>query len=238
MNSETMTDRFEADLGLQAPPIAIAFVTRPPDGIDRFSGTAPSACSMWRSAETGPFYAPASSHGNCSVGAMVMGFDSVELQEDLSASVEKMVATSYLSAEEPANIPAVTKKSTGIVYGTLRGFPLEPDVILMWLSPSQAMLFGEAGGNVAWSDASASVLGRPACAAIPLALKSGRAQLSLGCIGMRTYTEVSDDRLLAVLPGAAASPFADSLREKKEANARMAAHYGERKRLASDEASR
>jgi len=37
--------------------------------------------------------------------------------------------------------------------------------------------------------------------------------------------------LLAVLPGAAASPFADSLREKRAANAQMAAHYQERKRL-------
>lgn len=231
MDSRSMADRLEGDLGLRSAPIAVAFVDGPPEGVEEFTRTAPSACSLWRSAETGTFYAAANSHGNCSVGAMVMGFSSIEIEENLNASVEKMIASSYLSPEEPTNIPSVEKGSAGIVYGTLRDFPLEPDVILMWLSPVQGMLFGEASGNVAWSGSSGGVLGRPACAALPVAMESGRPQLSLGCIGMRTFTEVSEDHLLAVLPGAAADSFVESLRETKAANAQMAAYYQERKRL-------
>lgn len=230
MDLNRAADRVEDILGLQSPAIALAFVDRPPDAVDEFDGTAPSACSFWRSAETATFYAPARGHGNCPVGAMVMGFDSIELGEALSESVEKMIGSSYLSPEEPANIPTVARDSAGIVYGPLREFPTEPDVVLMWLSPAQAMLFGEAGGNVAWSDSSTSVHGRPACAALPLALNSLSPELSLGCIGMRTYTEVSDDRLLGVLPGVLVGSFAESLQDTKDANRHMAAHYQERKR--------
>lgn len=230
MDLNYTADALEDILGLQAPPIALAFVDAPPSGVDLFTEAAPSACSFWRAAEKATFYAPAQSHGNCAVGAMVMGFASTDLGEALSDSVEKMVGSSYLSADEPANIPSVATDSAGIVYGTLRDFPLEPDVVLVWLSPAQAMLFGEGGGNVAWSDSSTGVLGRPACAALPLALSTHSPQLSLGCIGMRTFTEVSDDRLLGVLPGAVAASFAESLRNAAAANGRMAAYYQERKR--------
>ena len=231
MDLEGTARKLEDVLGLQSPPIAIAFVDRPPEGLEEFTGTSPSACSFWRYAEAGPFFAPAGAHGNCAVGAMVMGLDSPELQSDLAASVDKMITASYLSPEEPASIPSVRTGSAGLVYGLLRDFPLNPDVVLMWLSPVQAMLFGEAGGIVAWSGSSPGVLGRPACAALPLAMGTGRPQLSLGCIGMRTFTEVSEDRLLAVLPGPAASSFTYSLRVAKDANAQMAAYYQERKHL-------
>jgi len=232
MDLKDTADELEDLLGLQSPAIALAFVDRPPDAVKEFTGEAPSACSFWRSAETGVFFAPARSHGNC-VGAMVMGFSSIDLRESLTESVEMMVGSSYLTPEEVANIPSVAEDRAGIVYGPLRDCPLEPDVVMVWLSPAQAMLFGEAGGNVAWSDSSTGVLGRPACAALPLALESLRPELSLGCIGMRTFTEVSDDHLLGVLPGAVAASFAESLRATKDANGRMAAHYQERKQTIS-----
>lgn len=230
MDLKETADRLEDVLGLQSPAIALAFVDRAPDAVKEFAGDAPSACSFWRSAESGTFYAPARSHGNCAVGAMVMGFSTIDLGESLTESVEAMVGSSYLAPEEPANIPSVGQDHAGIVYGPMHDFPLEPDVVLMWLSPAQAMLFGEAGGNVAWSDSATGVLGRPACAALPLALSNGSPQLSLGCIGMRTFTEVSDDRLLGVLPRVAIGSFAESLRVTQDANRRMAALYQERKR--------
>ncbi|MDQ3784650.1 MAG: hypothetical protein M3360_07225 [Actinomycetota bacterium] len=46
---------------------------------------------------------------------------------------------------------------------------------------------------------------------------------------MRTFTQVSEDLLLAVLSGAAVGSFSESLLETKNANARMAAYYQERK---------
>ena len=70
----------EETLGLQLPPVAMCFVNdRPPD-LPVLETKVPSACAVWRLAETDVFYAPASHHFNCPLGAMVMGFDLPESQ--------------------------------------------------------------------------------------------------------------------------------------------------------------
>lgn len=53
--------------------------------------------------------------------------------------------------------------------------------------------------------------------------------LSLGCMGMRTFTEISEDRLLAVLPGDRAKEFSDALEQTLTANSAMQDFYEERK---------
>jgi hypothetical protein len=47
---------------------------------------------------------------------------------------------------------------------------------------------------------------------------------------MRTYTQVAEDRLLTVLPGASLEPFAPALEATRSASQKMEAFY--RKRLA------
>src|SRR5207249_2729502 len=96
--------------------------------------------------------------------------------------------------------------------------PLEPDLLLMWVTPRQAMFFNEAAGTVGWSgDEPPGLTGRPTCAALPLALETSRPRTSTGCIGMRTFTEISDDRLLAVVPAEKGDEFVVGLRRAKEA---------------------
>lgn len=67
------------------------------------------------------------------------------------------------------------------MYGPLGDFPVEPDVILMWLTPRQAMIFNEATGTSNWTSPSDKMLGRPACAALPAALNESQPKISLGC---------------------------------------------------------
>jgi uncharacterized protein (DUF169 family) len=63
------------------------------------------------------------------------------------------------------------------------------------------MLCNEAMGKVRWTESTDTRLtGRPACAALPVALASSEATFSLGCMGMRTFTGIGEDRMLAVLP--------------------------------------
>jgi len=46
-------------------------------------------------------------------------------------------------------------------------FPVAPDLILTWMTPSQAMLYNEAEGDIQWvSSSPPKVLGRPGCAAL------------------------------------------------------------------------
>jgi len=217
----------ESALHLESPPVALAFVHDPPDDVATSGAEVPSACTFWRHAEREVLYAPDSAHFNCPVGAMVMGFDlPANLQEELQGLVGEMCGCNYLGSDEAAAIPSVKGPHRGIVYGPLAEFPLEPDVVLMWLAPHQAMLFGEASGISRWSPGSPpAAYGRPACAALPVALEGRCATLSLGCMGMRTFTEVGGDRLLAVVPGDQIAAFLERLNVTVGANAAMQRFY-------------
>ncbi|MBV8819166.1 MAG: DUF169 domain-containing protein [Acidobacteriaceae bacterium] len=231
MQYTDVAEKIGAMLGLATPPVALSFVEGPPEGIATTEQAVPSACSFWRVAETGLFYAPADKHFNCPIGSMTMGFDlPPEVQQNLMGFVQMMTGNGYIAADEPPNIPTVKKQSGGIVYGPLKDFPFEPDVVLCWLTPRQAMLYNEAVGQAHWTEhAPSTPLGRPACAALPTALNSAQPQLSMGCTGMRTFTDISDDRLLVVLPGAKLSELLQSLEATIESNGKMQEFYSQHK---------
>ena len=222
-------DRIATLLELELPPVALAFVDAPPEGVESTDANVPSACAFWRKAELGVFYAPADAHFNCPIGAMVMGFDlSGQPQTKLAAAVEMMCEVGYIGADEPANIPMVNAEKGGIVYGPLSDFPVEPDIAILWIAPRQAMLVSEASGNSTWmGTASRTVFGRPACASLPSALEAGQPVLSLGCTGMRTFTEILPDRLLGVVPGSQLEDFERSLATTVESNRQMQSYYDE-----------
>lgn len=214
-------------LGLDQPPVALALVDSQPEGVPTTSKVAPSSCTFWREAEKGVFFATAEQHFNCPVGSHVMGFDMPEnVQEMLGGLVQSMCDAQYLEMEEVAKIPSLgAANAAGIVYGPLADFPIDPDIVLMWLTPAQTMIYNETAGSANWTTESATVSGRPACTALPLAAQSGDPKVSLGCIGMRTFTGISDDRLLAAVPGAKLAEFATALKSTVAANAAMKEFY-------------
>jgi len=218
-------------LGLTSPPIALALADDRPAGVPAFEGTVPSACTFWRRAETRAFYATAQQHFRCPIGAMVMGFDMPpEVQAELMNLVGFMGQQGYVGAAEPALIPTLPRKAAGVVYGPLGDFPVEPQFVVLWLTPRQAMLMTEAAGTSHWTVTDPPALrGRPACAAIPLSGARRAATLSLGCAGMRTFTEVSDDRMLAVIPAASLEAVGRSLAATLAANRTMDGFYAQRK---------
>ncbi len=221
--SEAIVSRLELDM----TPIGIAFLESAPAGVPTFGGEVPSACTFWRRAESQVFFAPAEKHYNCPVGAMTMGFELPKaVKENLMQVVGNMLAAQYLSPQEPEKIPAVARPKRGILYGPLRDYPVDPDLILLWLTPRQAMLCNEAVGRVQWTESSASrVLGRPACAALPVALASSEAALSLGCTGMRTFTGIGAERMLGVLPAARAEAMVGSMELTAASNQTMKTFY-------------
>jgi uncharacterized protein (DUF169 family) len=234
MSYRQQAEKITSGLGLSAPPVALSFVSEPPAEVPVTDRAVPSSCSFWRQAEQGVFYAAAEQHFNCPVGAMVMGFQlPTAVNEQLGGLVGMMCDCGYLSPEEAASIPSVGRGSAGIVYGPLASFPLAPDVVLLWLTPAQAMIFGETTGSASWSTPAATVTGRPACAALPLAMQNGNASLSVGCMGMRTFTDVAEDRLLAVVPAATLEEFVGALERTVAANEQMRAFYEQHKRQVS-----
>ena len=231
MSCGEMSRKLVRHLGLATPPVALAFVDHPPPDVPEPASEVPSACTFWRRAESEVFFAPAESHFNCPVGAMVMGFELPEaVGQRLMGLVEDMCGCSYLVPTEASNIPTMDRPAKGIVYGPLHDFPIAPDLILMWLTPRQAMLWAEAAGTSQWTEsAPTAATGRPACAALPLALGGDRPSLSLGCTGMRTFTDIQDDRMLAVLPAGRGEEFLARLGATLEANQSMAGYYRSRK---------
>jgi uncharacterized protein (DUF169 family) len=213
-------------LGLTRPPVALAFADAQPPGASRPASAAPSACSFWRRAEEKVFYASAEDHFNCLLGSMVMGFElPAEAGQELGGLVEFMCGEGYIGKDEPAGIPTVQRKSAGILYGPLAELPAEPDLIVMWLIPQQAMIFNEAVRGSDWAGELMQVSGRPGCAALPRALQGHKPAESLGCTGMRTFTGIANDELLAVVPGDQGAEVVAALERTASANATMSAFY-------------
>ena len=231
MDNSKINQEIVSAFGLDIPPIAMAFVDNQPQGVETMEEEVPSFCTFWRMAEKKSFYAPANKHYNCPIGAMVLGFEMPkEVQDQLGGLVKKMCECSYLSEDEPANIPTITEKKAGVVYGPLKDFPVAPQLILMWLKPSQAMIYNEVLGCCKWSGSMDSMaLGRPACAVIPTTLNKSPFGMSLGCTGMRTFTEVSDDHILATLNCAEIDSFLTSLQTTMSANKEMKEFYTDHK---------
>lgn len=230
MSHSAHAERLTELLSLQNPPVALTFVDEKPEGIDQATKAVPSACTFWRQAEQGTFFAAAEQHFNCPVGSMVMGFElPAEVSERLGGLVQSMCDASYLSMDEAAKIPSTGKHSAGIVYGPLSDFPLDPDVVLLWVNLAQAMIYSEAAGRAAWTANPMDVTGRPGCAALPLAMRSNEPGMSLGCAGMRTFTEVGDDLTLAAIPGGALDAFVAKLAGTVQSNAAMRSFYASHK---------
>lgn len=227
MSRSELASKLTELLGLEQPPVAMTMVDAAPEGVGGPDRAVPSSCSFWRESEKGVFYASAAQHFNCPVGAHVMGFDMPpEVQTELGGLVQSMCDAQYLEMAEVAKIPAMSKKGAGIVYGPLADIPVDPDVVLMWLTPAQAMIYNEATGNASWTASSpGSVSGRPGCSALPLAMDSEEPRMALGCIGMRTFTGIANDRLLAAVPGDKVEEFTAALEKTVAANAGMQSFY-------------
>ncbi|MFC5288460.1 DUF169 domain-containing protein [Actinokineospora guangxiensis] len=227
MSRPELATTLTALLELTQPPVALSVVDAKPDGVTATERVVPSSCTFWREAEKGVFFASAEQHFNCPVGSHVMGFEMPQnVQEMLGGLVQSMCDAQYLEMAEVAMIPSLGAASAaGIVYGPLSEFPLEPDIVLLWLTASQTMLVNEATGTANWTKEPATVSGRPGCTALPLAHASGEPKVSVGCIGMRTFTGVGDDRMLAAVPGAKLAEFTSALQATVESNKAMKAFY-------------
>ena len=227
MNDSELASALTELLGLQYPPVALSLVDGPPDGVATTDRTVPSSCAFWREAENSVFYAAAEQHFNCPVGSHVMGFDlPARVTEQLGGLVQSMCDAQYLDMAEVERIPTLARPGTsGILYGPLAQFPVDPDVVLLWLTPAQAMVYNEATGAASWTADAATVSGRPGCAALPLAVSGERPTMALGCVGMRTFTDIPADRLLAAIPGGKLAELVDAVRRAVQSNASMSSFY-------------
>jgi uncharacterized protein (DUF169 family) len=222
------TSRLQEALGLSAPPIAIGFSDAPPSGLERWQdGAVPAGCVFWRQAMNGrSFYTVPADHYNCAVGAYTHGIGVPAPQ--LEDTVKFMVSSEYLRMEEVAGIPTLERAPAYISYGPAETASFAHQLILVAAKPSAAMLIYESALCAGAGNALANILGRPACAVLPLASKTGLASLSLGCMGNRTFTGLPDEELYVCIPSGHWSTVLTRSTEIGRANSTMQQYYRSR----------
>jgi len=227
------TSHVQSMLGLRFRPIAVAFRSEVPDDVPRWTGDrVPAGCTFWRRAAEGEtFCTLPSDHYDCAVGCHT---HSIALPEervsDLERAVRLMTSVRYVSAEEIPHIPTLAQSPRAILYGPADPPSFEPDVVLVAVRPDQAMFLEEACIRAGAVTLAAQVLGRPACAVLPLTVRSRAASFSLGCAGNRMFSGVQADEVWLAVPGARWDAVAEALADVLVANETMERHYEERLR--------
>jgi uncharacterized protein (DUF169 family) len=202
----------------------VSFRDRAPAGVPRVDSAGPSSCSYWTLAAEGrTFYTEATDHHNCPVGAYTHGVDLTEqVMADLQGVVTTMIGLGYLRGEEVPDVPRRDAPFGVAVYSPLAQADGEPDVVIVAGNARQMMLLAEAAGAT-------GTMGRPTCAALPQAMKTGQGVLSLGCIGNRVYTGLSDDEMYFAMPGSAVKAVTEKLAGIVRANGELEKYHAQRR---------
>jgi uncharacterized protein (DUF169 family) len=228
---QELAQRFNELLQLKQPPIGLAFIETVPEEIQHTARQVPSACTFWRLAEQGVFYATAEDHQNCPIGMMTMGFTMPEsAQQRAQELVETMASVQYFSPAEVSALPTVSKPHQSTIYGRLDQLPVEADVVLCIIDTQQAMLIAEAMGQLNWLQSGGqSAFGRPTCGVIPRALLTGELSMSFGCVGARTYTGLTPGELVLTMPASQFANLVERLQTTVSANAALAPFHQQQK---------
>jgi uncharacterized protein (DUF169 family) len=226
---QAIEEKVREALGGDRRPVAIAFAASPPEGVARFEGSEPAACSFWRMASGGRmFYAASSDHLNCPIGGYTHNALPAERMPELQQALTLMTGIGYIRMEEVPGIFQLPEAPAGVIYAPLGDTPVPPAVVLAAGKPGRIMLLAEAATR-AGAMSSLPLLGRPTCMAIPAALFNG-AVASSGCIGNRVYTDIGEDELYIVLRGADLERIAEELDTILRANRTLTEYHQERRR--------
>ena len=219
-------------LGLRRSPVAVTFRNAAPAGVPRIDASGPSSCAYWKLASEGrTFYTEATDHYNCPIGAYTHGVAiPAEVKKELEGVVSTMLGLGYLRAEEVPGIPRREGAFGVAVYAPLAQADGVPDVVLVSGTAKQMMLLAEAAQ--AAGIGGQGLMGRPTCAALPEAMRTGMGVASLGCIGNRVYTELGDDEMYFALPGSQLNAVTEKLASIAHANSELE-KYHQQKKVAS-----
>lgn len=231
MNSyATLAGELSGALRLSLPPIAVCLTDSIPDGVSRYAGKKLAAgCQFWQEAAQGPFATDSGDHSLCSIGMYTHSLDlTPEAQTDLADALRVFADIGYLPTDQVPSIPVLRARPQHVIYAPLASTPVDPDVVLLFVEPDQALVVTEATQIV--DGGVAPAMGRPACAAIPAAKNSGKAALSLGCCGARAYLDaLAPSVAVFALPGTRLPDYVRQISIFSRANATLTVFHQLRK---------
>lgn len=227
----TIAGALQKSLNLALPPIAVSISDEVPEGVSDYDGRPPAGCLFWQEAAKGPFATRTSHHELCAIGVHTHHLanppDSYE--SELGDVLKTMAGMEYVREQDVMEIPVLENETRHVIYAPLDKTPLEPTVVLLFAHSRQSLIITEAVQQV--EPAVPPAMGRPACAVVPQAVKSGRAALSLGCCGARAYLDtLTDDVALWALPGDKVNQYAARIDILARANAVLAEFHSLRRK--------
>ncbi len=224
-NYQSLEKQLTTTLGLSRRPVAVSFLDHAPEAVEKFEGVEPAGCSFWRLAAAGrSFYTEPADHYNCPVGSYTHNIALPEARAaELEGSLKLMTEIGYLRMEEVPAIPRLHATPAAIVYAPLGESVENPDVVMVAARAVALMLLQEAAQRAGVS-ATAPLLARPTCMAIPAAMSMG-VVTSAGCIGNRVYTNIGDDELYAAIPGKDLERVCEALSTIAQANATLKQYH-------------
>ncbi|MYB00251.1 hypothetical protein F4X90_11325 [Candidatus Poribacteria bacterium] len=224
-----MSEKIQQLLNLETPPVAVTFHDTQPNSISRVEKAEASGCTYWRRAAEGKtFYTEASDHYNCPIGCYTHNVELPSAQmEELENTLGLMGELGYIAMEEVPGIPRQENSFKSAVYAPLADAFETPDVVIISGTPRQMMLLAEAA-TAAGIGTENGVMGRPTCAVVPAVIQGGRSVSSLGCIGNRVYTALSDDDFYFAFPGEHVDVLVEKLETIVSANRALEEYHQQR----------
>lgn len=215
-------------VGIAKRPVAVTFRSRPPQGVPKFAGKAPSGCSFFRIAAGGmTFYTVPTDHYNCPLGCYSYNLPlPPEHAGKMAKSLETLKETCSLKMDEIKSIERKINKPEVVIYSPLGDTPVGPDIAVLVVRPMQAMFLQEAAlrKNIPMH---ILPLGHPTCMSLHRVLNN-TAVTSAGCMGNRVYNDLADDEFYMLIPGRLLGKVTEEVQLITTANTKLAEQYLER----------
>ncbi len=214
-----------------AEPIAITFSDDPDPGVPAFdepmspqtddgrTGRVPAGCVFWMKSTDRTFATAPEDHGNCSVGSITHGLKTLG-EVAGNSDVAALLSTGWVAENDVPGIPVVTKRPASIIYGPLADTPVDPDVVLLRLTPKAMMVLSDALPNL-------RIEGKPQCHIVAIAKEHGQAAASVGCMLSRVRTGMSNNEMTAALPAAQLGEIIERLRNAAAVDATVGRYAAE-----------
>lgn len=227
----TLATNLRDALALNAAPLAITFSDARPDGVASFdepmpepmpdgrTGRVPAGCVFWMEGADATFSTVAEDHGNCSVGSMTHGFqtlDEVAGNTDVAALLE----SGWVTMDAVPQIPVVTEKPGAITYGPLADTPIDPDVVLLRVNAKQLMVLSDALPAL-------RIEGKPQCHIVAVAKEQGEIAASVGCALSRVRTGMSANEMTCAIPASKLAEVLDKVQKNAVADTAVARYAAE-----------
>jgi uncharacterized protein (DUF169 family) len=234
-NWSGIAERLVSALRLSAPPVAISFHHRLPEGAPTptvapygapfapatdsgRTGRVAAGCVFWIEAATAEFSTVADDHANCSVGSVTHGFKTVPDvvgNDDIDALLE----SGWVDESVFATLPVVAQRPDYVVYGPLATTSVDPDVVLVRIDGRGLMTIKDTVPDLA-------VEGKPQCHIVAMAKETRTIAASVGCALSRARTGMHADEMTCVFPADVLPEVLDRLEQEDGTNSRMARYAG------------